>query len=142
MSIDLFSRIFRSLIIFNILSFSIFIFFDMNLFIESQYDLSPLLEESNVSIIEGLGIFGLVFILLWIIAAYFLLFFYIKWSREIYVIITLLFFLIELIDGNLGGYLLLSKIENLLYTIQTLLEGIIIALAYFSPLRDKFKNDN
>ena len=139
MSIDLFSRIFRSLIIFNILSFSIFIFFDMNLFIESQYDLSPILEESNVSIIEGLGIFGLVFILLWIIAAYFLLFFYIKWSREIYVIITLLFFLIELIDGNLGGYLLLSKIENLLYTIQTLLEGIIIALAYFSPLRDKFK---
>ena len=139
MSIDLFSRIFRSLIIFNILSFSIFIFFDMNLFIESQYDLSPILEESNVSIIEGLGIFGLVFILLWIIAAYFLLFFYIKWSREIYVFITLLFFLIELIDGNLGGYLLLSKIENLLYTIQTLLEGIIIALAYFSPLRDKFK---
>ena len=114
----------------------------MNLFIESQYDLSPILEESNVSIIEGLGIFGLVFILLWIIAAYFLLFFYIKWSREIYVIITLLFFLIELIDGNLGGYLLLSKIENLLYTIQTLLEGIIIALAYFSPLRDKFKGNN
>ena len=139
MNIDLLSRIFRSLIIFNFFSFFIFIFFDMNLFIESQYDLSPILEESNVSIIEGLGIFGLVFILLWIIAAYFLLFFYIKWSREIYVIITLLFFLIELIDGNLGGYLLLSKIENLLYTIQALLEGIIIALAYFSPLRDKFK---
>ena len=114
----------------------------MNLFIESQYDLSPLLEESNVSIIEGLGTFGLVFILLCIIAAYFLVFFYIKWSREIYVFITLLFFLIELIDGNLGGYLLLSKIENLLYTIQTLLEGIIIALAYFSPLRDKFKGNN
>ena len=142
MSIDLLSRIFRFLIVFNFLASFIFIFFDMNLFIESQYDLSPLLEESNVSIIEGMGTFGLVFILLWIIAAYFLVFFYIKWSREIYVIITLLFFLIELIDGNLGGYLLLSKIENLLYTIQTLLEGIIIALAYFSPLRDKFKNDN
>lgn len=139
MNIDLLSRIFRSLIVFNFLSFFIYLFFDMNLFIESQYDLSPILEESNFSIIEGLGTFGLVFILLCIIAAYFLVFFYIKWSREIYVFITLLFFLIELIDGNLGGYLLLSKIENLLYTIQTLLEGIIIALAYFSPLRDKFK---
>ncbi len=139
MNIDLLSRIFRSLIVFNFLSFFIYLFFDMNLFIESQYDLSPILEESNVSIIEGLGTFGLVFILLWIVAAYFLLFFYIKWSREQYIIIMLLFFLIELIDGNLGGYLLLSKIENLLITIQTLLEGIIIALAYFSPLRDKFK---
>ena len=138
MNIDLLSRIFRSLIIFNFFSFFIFIFFDMNLFIESQYDLSPILEESNVSIIEGLGIFGLVFILL-DYRCLFSFIFYIKWSREIYVIITLLFFLIELIDGNLGGYLLLSKIENLLYTIQALLEGIIIALAYFSPLRDKFK---
>ncbi|MDC3066929.1 hypothetical protein OA103_00165 [Gammaproteobacteria bacterium] len=111
----------------------------MNQFIESQYDLSPMIEEANISVLDGMGIFGAILLLLLVIVVHPLLFFYAKWSRELFIFIILFVILVELLDAGSGGYILLSNVEDLLDHSMTFVEGIIVALAYFSPLKDKFK---
>jgi len=138
MNIDLLSKIFRFLVALSFLSLFIF-FLDMNQFIESQYDLSPMFEEANISVLEGMGVFSMILLLLLIFIVYPLLFFYAKWSRELFIFIILFVFIVDLLDVGLGGYVLVSNIEALLITYMSLIEGIIVALAYFSPLKDKFK---
>ena len=138
MNIDILSKIFRSLVALSFLSLFIF-FLDMNQFIESQYDLSPMFEEANISVLEGMGVFSLILLLLLVFIVYPLLFFYTKWSRELFIFIILFVFIVDLLDAGLGGYVLVSNIEDLLITYTSLIEGIIVALAYFSPLKDKFK---
>mgnify|MGYP001491609513 FL=1 len=139
MNIDLLSRIFRSLVVLSFLSLFVYAFLDMNIFIESQYDLSPMLEETNNSIGLEMGIFGSIVLLLLLIVVHPLLFFYAKWSRELFIFIVLFVILIDLLDASLGKYILVSSMEDLLNHSMTYIEGIIIALAYFSPLKDKFK---
>lgn len=139
MNIDLLSRIFRSLVVLSFLSLFVYAFLDMNIFIESQYDLSPMLEETNNSIGLEMGIFGSIVLLLLSIVVHPLLFFYAKWSRELFIFIVLFVILIDLLDASLGKYILVSSTEDLLNHSMTYIEGIIIALAYFSPLKDKFK---
>tara|TARA_Y200000002_G_C22654831_1_gene653004 strand:+ start:93 stop:512 length:420 start_codon:yes stop_codon:yes gene_type:complete len=139
MNIDLLSRIFRSLVVLSFLSLFVYAFLDMNIFIESQYDLSPMLEETNNSIGLEMGIFGSIVLLLLLIVVHPLLFFYAKWSRELFIFIVLFVILIDLLDASLGKYILVSSTEDLLNHSMTYIEGIIIALAYFSPLKDKFK---
>lgn len=138
MNIDILSKIFRSLVALSFLSIFIF-FLDMNQFIESQYDLSPMFEEANISVLEGMGVFSMILLLLLVFIVYPLLFFYTKWSRELFIFIILFVFIVDLLDVGLGGYVLVSNIEALLITYMSLIEGIIVALAYFSPLKDKFK---
>ena len=77
--------------------------------------------------------------LLLLIVVHPLLFFYAKWSRELFIFIVLFVILIDLLDASLGKYILVSSTEDLLNHSMTYIEGIIIALAYFSPLKDKFK---
>ena len=48
MNIALLSKIFRSLVALSFLSLFVFLFLDMNFFIKSKYDLSPMLQEANV----------------------------------------------------------------------------------------------
>ena len=139
MNIDLLSKIFRSLVSLSFLSLFVYAFLDMNIFIESQYDLSPMLEETNNSIGLEMGIFGSIVLLLLLIVVHPLLFFYAKWSRELFIFIVLFVILIDLLDASLGKYILVSSTEDLLNHSMTYIEGIIIALAYFSPLKDKFK---
>ena len=138
MNIDLLSKIFRFLVALSFLSLFIF-FLDMNQFIESQYDLSPMFEEANISVLEGMGVFSMILLLLLISIVYPLLFFYAKWSRELFIFTILFVFIVDLLDVGLGGYVLVSNIEALLITYMSLIEGVIVALAYFSPLKDKFK---
>ena len=64
MNIDLLSKIFRSLVSLSFLSLFLYAFLDMNQFIESQYDLSPMFEEANISVLDGMGIFGAILLLL------------------------------------------------------------------------------
>ena len=139
MNISLLSKIFRSLVALSFLSLFVFLFLDMNFFIESKYDLSPMLEEANISVLERLGVFSSILLLLLIFVAHPLLFFYTKWSRELFIFIILFVILVDLLDAGSGGYILLSNVEDLLDNTMTFLEGIIVALAYFSPLKDKFK---
>ena len=139
MNIDLLSKIFRSLVALSFLSLVVFLFLDMNFFIESKYDLSPMLEEANISVLERLGVFSSILLLLLIFVAHPLLFFYTKWSRELFIFIILFGFLVGLMDVSLGGYILVSNVEGLLDYSMTFVEGIIVAIAYFSPLKDKFK---
>ena len=139
MNIDLLSKIFRSLVSLSFLSLFVFVFLDMNQFIESQYDLSPMFEEANITVLDGMGIFSAILLMVLIFVVYPLLFFYAKWSRELFIFIILFVFIVDLLDASLGGYIIVSHMEGILNTYMTLVEGIIVALAYFSPLKDKFK---
>ena len=108
MNIDLLSKIVRSLVSLSFLSLFLYAFLDMNQFIESKYDLSPMLEEANISVLERLGVFSSILLLLLIFVAHPLLFFYAKWSRELFIFIILFVFIVDLLDASLGGYIIVS----------------------------------
>ena len=67
-----------------------------------------------------------------------LLFFFVKWSRELLVGILVVISIISLIDGSRGYYSLTSEFEVLATAIEALTHGAILAIAYLTPLKDKF----
>ena len=82
MNIDLISKVFRSLVFLSFLSILIILFVDMS-YIESQYDLSPMFEEANTSVLDEMGVFALIYGLLGLVT-YPLLFLYKMVKRTIY----------------------------------------------------------
>lgn len=137
MNIDLISKVFRSLVFLSFLSILIILFVDMS-YIESQYDLSPMFEEANTSVLDEMGVFALIYGLLGLVT-YPLLFFYTKWSRELFTLTILISFFIDLLDASLGGYTLANYVLTVFGTYFMFVDGLIVAIAYFSPLKDKFK---
>ena len=62
------------------------------------------------------------------------LFFFRAWARAIYVVLTLAF----LVTVPFSGLSISLPLEAALYEAVSIADGLIIALAYFSPLRREF----
>ena len=131
-------KIFRILVVINYLAFMSHFVIDYNSFIVSGTDLSSAIEESFVSIIDSWSFIVLMIIVIAAIITGPLLFFFVKWSRELLVGILVVISIISLIDGSRGYYSLTSEFEVLATAIEALTHGAILAIAYLTPLKDKF----
>ena len=131
-------KIFRILVVINYLAFMSHFVIDYNSFIVSGTDLSTAIEESFVSIFDSWSFIVLLMIVIAAIITGPLLFFFIKWSRELLVGILVVISIISLIDGSRGYYSLTSEFEVLATAIEALTHGAILAIAYLTPLKDKF----
>ena len=131
-------KIFRILVVINYLAFMSHFVIDYNSFIVSGTDLSTAIEESFVSIIDSWSFIVLLMIVIAAIITGPLLFFFVKWSRELLVGILVVISIISLIDGSRGYYSLTSEFEVLATAIEALTHGAILAIAYLTPLKDKF----
>ena len=131
-------KIFRILVVINYIAFMSHFVIDYNSFIVSGTDLSTAIEESFVSIIDSWSFIVLMIIVIAAIITGPLLFFFVKWSRELLVGILVVISIISLIDGSRGYYSLTSEFEVLATAIEALTHGAILAIAYLTPLKDKF----
>ena len=131
-------NIFRILVVINYLAFMSHFVIDYNSLIASGTDLSTAIEESFVSIIDSWSFIVLMIILIAAIITGPLLFFFVKWSRELLVGMLVVISIISLIDGSRGYYSLTSEFEVLATAIEALTHGAILAIAYLTPLKDKF----
>ena len=131
-------NIFRILVVINYLAFMSHFVIDYNSLIASGTDLSTAIEESFVSIIDSWSFIVLMIIVIAAIITGPLLFFFVKWSRELLVGILVVISIISLIDGSRGYYSLTSEFEVLATAIEALTHGAILAIAYLTSLKDKF----
>lgn len=131
-------KTFRILVVINFLAFMSHLVFDYNSFITSEADLSNAIEDSFISIIDSWSFIVLIIFLIAAIITGPLLFFFVKWSRELLVGILVVISFISLIDGSRGYYALTSEFEVLATAIEALTHGAILAIAYLTPLKDKF----
>lgn len=131
-------KTFRILVVINFLALMSHLVFDYNSFITSEADLSNAIEDSFISIIDSWSFIVLIIFLIAAIITGPLLFFFVKWSRELLVGILVVISFISLIDGSRGYYALTSEFEVLATAIEALTHGAILAIAYLTPLKDKF----
>ena len=131
-------KIFRILVVINFLAFMSHLVFDYNSLIASSTDLSTAIEGSYVSVIDSWSFIVLMIIVIAAIITGPLLFFFVKWSRELLVGILVVISIISLIDGSRGYYSLTSEFEVLATAIEALTHGAILAISYLTPLKDKF----
>ena len=131
-------KTFRILVVINFLASMSHLVFDYNSFITSEADLSNAIEDSFISIIDSWSFIVLIIFLIAAIITGPLLFFFVKWSRELLVGILVVISFISLIDGSRGYYALTSEFEVLATAIEALTHGAILAIAYLTPLKDKF----
>jgi len=131
-------KIFRILVVINFLAFMSHFVIDYNSLIASSTDLSSAIEGSYVSVIDSWSFIVLIIFLMTAIITAPLLFFFVKWSRELLVGILVVILFISLIDGSRGYYALTSEFEVLATAIEALTHGAILAIAYLTSLKDKF----
>ena len=53
---------------------------------------------------------------------------------SIYIVI-----LVGLIDESNGSFVVITELENLMALLESLTHGAILAIAYLTPVKDKFK---
>ena len=132
--------ILRSLLVFNILAFwtgSFIDVFESELFAKSH---NSILETFNNFIYDDNIIFVIaIFFILY--APYVLLFFLTKFSRQIFtlsmVVLSLMVFL-----PNHDYPLIRFPYSNLFFEISLMLDGIILGIIWFSPLKNSFANSD
>ena len=130
----------RSLLIFNILAFWMGSFIDV---FESEFfakSHNSILETFNNFIYDDNIIFVIaIFFILY--APYVLLFFLTKFSRQIFtlsmVVLSLMVFL-----PNHDYPLIRFPYSNLFFEISLMLDGIILGIIWFSPLKNSFANSD
>ena len=102
---------------------------------EYLYDLS----DSHIFVFFGERFFLLLLLALIPLAVYAALFFFIKYSREFYILLTCLFLFIEVLGVVLvGSFTFVSSLEFALMTVLNLLDGALIAMMYLTPIKDRF----
>ena len=130
-------KIFRLLVVFNFLVIvSHFMIYDT--FIVSELDLTSAIEESLKSVMDSWNMAVIIIFLLAALITGPLLFFFVKWSRELLVGVLAVVLVTQLIDGLNGSYLVISDLEALANGLEALTHGAILAIAYLTPLKDKF----
>lgn len=112
---------------------------DYDALIVSNNNLSAAFEESYITVMNSWSeILTLVFVLAVFISGP-LLFFFVKWSRELLVGLLLTLTIIFLVDGSKGYYSVSSQFELLATVTESLTHGAILAIAYLTPIKDKFE---
>tara|TARA_B100000780_G_scaffold221202_1_gene160284 strand:+ start:249 stop:659 length:411 start_codon:yes stop_codon:yes gene_type:complete len=131
-------KIFRALVVVNFMMVISFLFMDWQSFINSNTDLTAAMEESYISVVDSWNFFVISVLLLALLASGPLLFFFIKLSRELLVSLLVIVMLIALVDTSNGSFILSSDLEGLMNELIALTHGAILAIAYLTPVKDKF----
>ena len=132
-------KIFRVLVVINFIAFMSHLLIDYDALIVSNNNLSATFEESYMTVIDS---WNEILILVFVLAAFIsgpLLFFFVKWSRELLVGLLATLTIIFLVDGSKGYYSLSSELELLATAVEALTHGAILAMAYLTPIKDKFE---
>ena len=132
-------KIFRILVVVNFIILISFLFLDDQSLMNSNTDLTAAIEESSVSVIDGWSAYAMIAFALAAIATGPLLFFFVKWSRELLIGVLLIVILVALIDESNGSFVVITELENLMTLLESLTHGAILAIAYLTPVKDKFK---
>jgi hypothetical protein len=131
-------KIFRLLVVFNFLVVMSHLTLVYDTFIVSELDLAAAQEESLKGVMDS---WSMALIIIFLLAAFLtgpLLFFFVKWSRELLVGVLAVVLGMQLIDGLNGSYFVASDLEVLAGGLEALTHGAILAIAYLTPLKDKF----
>ena len=132
-------KIFRVLVVINFIAFMSHQLIDYNALIVSNNNLSAVFEGSYISVVDS---WNAILVLVFVLAAFIsgpLLFFFVKWSRELLVGLLATLTIIFLVDGSKGYYSLSSELELLATAVEALTHGAILAMAYLTPIKDKFE---
>ena len=132
-------KIFRVLVVINFIAFMSHLLIDYDALIVSNNNLSATFEESYMTVIDS---WNEILILVFVLAAFIsgpLLFFFVKWSRELLVGLLTTLFIVMILDGSKGYYSVSSQFELLATVTEALTHGVILAIAYLTPIKDKFE---
>ena len=132
-------KIFRILVVVNFLAFISHFVFDYETFIVSSVDLSSALEESYRTSLDSSNVIVLIIFIVLAFITGPLLFFFVRWSRELLVGMLAILAIITLINGSKGFYDIISEYQVMASLIEALTHGAILAIAYLTPVKEKFK---
>lgn len=132
-------KTFRILVVVNFLAFISHLVFDYETFIVSSVDLSSALEESYRTSLDSLNVIVLIIFIVLAFITGPLLFFFVRWSRELLVGMLAILAIITLINGSKGFYDISSEYQVMASLIEAFTHGAILAIAYLTPVKEKFK---
>ena len=132
-------KIFRVLVVVNFIAAMSHLLIDYDALIVSNNNLSSVFEESYISVTNS---WNIILILVYLLAGFLtgpLLFFFVKWSRELVVGLITYLIIILLVDGSKGYYTIGSELQYLATSIEALTHGAILAIACLTSVNEKFK---
>ena len=132
-----FVKLFRFLVVVNFI-LAISHLGDYNTLIVTNLELSAAIDESFESVMFSWNMVVLVIFALAALLTGPLLFFFVKWSRELLIVVLAVAMAIPLIDGLNGSYYVISDLEVLAFNLEALTHGAILAIAYLTPVKEKF----
>ena len=132
-----FVKLFRFLVVVNFI-LAISHLGDYNTLIVSNLDLTASIEESFEGVMLNSNIVFLIIFMLAAILTGPLLFFFVKWSRELLVGVLAVVLGMQFIDGLNGSFYVVSDLEVLAFNLEALTHGAILAIAYLTPVKEKF----
>ena len=132
-----FVKLFRFLVVVNFI-LAISHLGDYNTLIVTNLELSAAIDESFESVMFSWNMVVLVIFALAALLTGPLLFFFVKWSRELLIGVLAVAMAIPLIDGLNGSYYVISDLEVLAFNLEALTHGAILAIAYLTPVKEKF----
>ena len=132
-----FVKLFRFLVVINFI-LAISHLGDYNTLIVTNLELSAAIDESFESVMFSWNMVVLVIFALAALLTGPLLFFFVKWSRELLIVVLAVAMAIPLIDGLNGSYYVISDLEVLAFNLEALTHGAILAIAYLTPVKEKF----
>ena len=133
-----FVKLFRFLVVINFI-LAISHLGDYNTLIVSNLDLTASIEESFEGVMLNSNILFLIIFMLAAMLTGPLLFFFVKWSRELLVGVLAVVIGMQFIDGLNGSYYVISDLEFLSFNLEALTHGAILAIAYLTPVKEKFE---
>jgi len=131
-------KIFRILVVVNFMFFISHLFIDDQSLINSNTDLTAAIEESSISVINSWSIYAMMAFAVVAIATGPLLFFFVKWSRELLIGVLSIVLIVGLIDVSNGSFVVVTELEFHLTALEALTHGAILAIAYLTPVKDRF----
>ena len=103
-----------------------------------DYEYLTSLSDGYIDVIFDVSTFALFLLIFVLLASYFLIFFYIKYSRELFVFLSVFGFSLEVFGGVVGSFTFASVLEGAFLSVGVMAEGALIAIMYLTPLKEKF----
>ena len=103
-----------------------------------DYEYLTSLSNAYLDVIFDGNFLALLLFLFISLASYFLIFFYKKYSRELFVFLTVIGFSLDIFGGVVGSFTFASVLEEVFVSVGVLADGALIAIMYLTPLKEKF----
>ena len=137
-------KVFRTLVLINIVLSCAFLYFDYDSMIVSSVDLTKVMAETtyyNYDPFEdlvGIRWLGMVFYALVVLLIYPALFFYAPTSRFFFTGVFILSYAPRLPIINAGGFDIASELDLFTSSLGSAIDGAILILIYFTDLKERF----